>query len=181
MYCDRIAFSCESEWIIISTSHLTKWHGACSTYNHPSWDGGLADARSLVGPQCGHKLLGPAPGSRRGPGQRGRAPSPECSGMLCQDQGLILEGATPAPGEALQGEPGAPAGVASGAGSQLHSLPGAGVAPHLAWEGGVGYRPTALPRAHRKLKDNVEQSYNCCNRHCGWKSFLTAPDSLWEG
>lgn len=95
--------------------------------------------------------------------------------------GLILEGATPAPGEALQGEPGAPAGVASGAGSQLHSLPGAGVAPHLAWEGGVGYRPTALPRAHRKLKDNVEQSYNCCNRHCGWKSFLTAPDSLWEG
>lgn len=83
---DRIAFSCESEWTIISTSHVTKWYGACSAYNHPSWDGGLAGARSLVGPQCGHKLLRPAPGPQRGPGQQGRAPSPECSGMLYQDQ-----------------------------------------------------------------------------------------------
>lgn len=83
--------------------------------------------------------------------------------MLCQDQtpsdlervALVLEGATPAPGEVSQEEPGAPAGVASGAGSQLCSLPGAGVAPHLAWEGEVGYRPKALLRAHGKLKGNV--------------------------
>lgn len=68
---------------------------------------------------------------------------------------LVLEGATPAPGEALQEELGAPAGAASGAGSQLCSLPGAGVAPHLAWEGEVGCRPKALLRAHRKLKGNV--------------------------
>lgn len=68
---------------------------------------------------------------------------------------LILEGATPAPGEHLQEEPGAPAGVASGAGSQLCSLPGAGVAPLLVWEGEVGYRPKALLRAHGKLKGNV--------------------------
>lgn len=95
-------------------------------------------------------------------GQASRAEPPAQSAVACSIRtrhlldlerlGLILESATPAPGEALQGEPGAPAGVASGAGSQLCSLPGAGVAPHLAWEGGVGYRPKALPRAHRKLK-----------------------------
>lgn len=77
-----------------------------------------------------------------------------------------------------------PAGMAGGAGSRLCSLPGAGVARHPAWEGGkeaVGYWPKSLPRAHRLLNDNVEQSCNCCNRHCGWKSFLRTPDYPWEG
>lgn len=74
--------------------------------------------------------------------------------------GLIPGGAAPTLGEALREEPGAPAGVAGGAGSQLCSLPGAGVALHLAWEGGkvaVGYGPKALPRAQGKLKVAVLQ------------------------
>lgn len=163
MYYDPIAFSCESEWIIISTSQVTKWYGACSAYNHPLWDGGLAGVRSLVGPQCGRKVLGEAPGSQRGPGQGGRATAQ--SAVACSIRtrhlldlerlALILGGATPFPGEAWQEEPRAPAGAASGAGSQLCSLPGAGVAPHLTWEGAVGYRLKALLRAHRKLKGNV--------------------------
>lgn len=45
---------------------------------------------------------------------------------------LILEGATPAPEGALQEEPGAPAGVASGASSQLCSAWGwGGTTSHL--------------------------------------------------
>lgn len=163
MYYDRIAFSCESEWVTISTSDVTKWYRACSAHNHPLWDGDLAGMKSLVGPQCGHKVLGAAPGSWRGPGW-GAEPTAQ-SAVACSVRtrhfldlerlALILQGATPAPGETLQEELGAPAGVASGAGSQLCSLPGAGVAPHLTWEGVVGDRPKALLRAHRNLKGNV--------------------------
>lgn len=86
MYYDPIALSCESEWIIISTSQVTKWYGACSAYNHPLWDGDFAGVRSLVGPQCGHEVLGAAPGSRRGPGQGGRATAQSAVAMLYQDQ-----------------------------------------------------------------------------------------------
>lgn len=84
MYCDCIASSCESEWIIISTSHVAKCYGACSAYNHPLWDRGLAGARSLVFLSVATRFL--APGSWRGPGQKGRVHSPECRGTLCQDQ-----------------------------------------------------------------------------------------------
>lgn len=174
---------------------MTKWYGACSAYDHPLRDRDLARARSLAGPQCDHKLLGSVPGSRGGggclPGPGGQPIAQ--SAAVCSARtrhllglallGLILEGAAPALGEALREEPGAPARVAGGAGSQLCSLPGAGVAPHLAWEGGkaaVGYGPKAFPRAQGKLKDNVEQSCNYSNIRCEWKSFLTTPDSRWE-
>lgn len=136
-----------------------KGYGACSAYNHPLWDRGQAGARCLVGPQG----FSDQPPAQRGPG-RGAEPTAQSAVAHSvrtrhledlERLALVLEGATPAPGEALQEELGAPAGVASGAGSQLCSLPGAGVAPHLAWEGEVGCRPKALLRAHRKLKGNV--------------------------
>lgn len=158
MYCDRIAFSCESEWIIISTSHMTKCFGACSAYNHPLWDGGLAGARSLVGPQCGHKLLGPLGGARPG----GRAHSPECSGVLCQDQAPSGFGeASTNSGRCYTCSRGSLAGRACSpnrsptVGLAPSCTPCPGLAPHLTWEDGVGYRPKALLRAHRKLKGNL--------------------------
>lgn len=121
-------------------------------------EGGLAGARSLLGPQWPQ-------GSWSSPWLSEGAELTAQSAVACSVRtrhlldlerlALILEGATPAPGELLQEEPGAPAGVASGAGSQLCSLPGAGVAPLLVWEGEVGYRLKALLRAHGKLQGNV--------------------------
>jgi len=165
------------------------------------WDRGLAGARSLAGPQRGRELLwsaaGSVPGSRGFSGGPGGQPTAQGAAVCSAGTGHLLglaplgltrqwfpEGAAPALGEALGEEPGALAGAAGGAGSQLCSLPRAGVAPHPAREGGkaaVGSGPKALPGAHGKLKDNAEQSCNCSSRHRGRKSFPTAPDYCWEG
>lgn len=93
---------------------------------------------------------------------------------------LILEGVATALGETFQEELVAPAGVAGGAGSQLCSLLGAGVALILTGKVPVGYGPKALPRAQGKLKDNIELFCSFSDRHCGWKIFLTAPVYGWE-
>lgn len=161
------------------------------------WDGGWAGARSLARPQCGHKLLGSVLGSQGGVSgwAKRAARSPECSSPLRQDQtpsGFGIAGANPiVSGRRCTCSGGSLAGRAWRAGRSgrwgwlpavLPAWGWGGIPSRLGrWEGSSGIWAKTPPQGTQKAEGKVEQSCNCSNRCCGWKSFLTSPDYRWEG